>query len=131
VVGGTRWPHFGIGYVLYLQGKAREAEAVLRRGLEVDRNSPDGFVILGMTLLRLNSPEEAEKCAREALLRNPNFSQAYLVLADAFGHRKMYREQLDGRDTYLKIMPNSEISERVRLSREVVQKLLANSPSPN
>ena len=123
--------HFGIGYVLYLQGKAREAEAVLRRGLEVDQNSPDGFVILGMTLLRLNSPEEAEKCAREALLRNPNFSQAYLVLADAFGHRRMFREQLEGLDAYLKLSPNGESSERVRLTREVVQKLVANSSSPN
>ena len=129
--GRYTWAQFGIGYVLYLEGKPRDAEAVLRRGLEMDQNSPDGLVILGMTLLRLNSPEEAEKCAREALLRNPNFGQAYLVLADSFGRRKMYREQLDGLDTYLKIMPDGEMSDRARVTREVVKQLLANSQSPN
>lgn len=128
--GHYAFAHFGIGYVLYLEGKPQEAETVLRRGLEVDQNSADGFAILGMTLLRLNQPEEAEKCAREALLRNPNFSQAYLVLADAFAHRKMYREQLDGLETYLKLDPAGKASERVRQTIVVVEKLLADSQAP-
>jgi len=43
----------------------------------------------------------------------------------------MFREQLEGLDAYLKLSPNGESSERVRLTREVVQKLVANSSSPN
>jgi tetratricopeptide (TPR) repeat protein len=128
--GRYAWADFGIGYVLYLEGKGREAETILRRGLEVDQNSPDGFVILGMTMLKLDSPDEAEKCAREALLRNPNFAQAYLVLSDAFGKRKNYREQLQGLETYLKMEPNGAVSERARQAREAVLKLMASSETP-
>ncbi len=129
--GRYAWADFGVGYVLYLKGRARESETVLRRGLEVDNNSPDGHVLLGMTLLRLDNPEEAEKCAREAMLRNPNFAQAYLLLADAAGRRRSYREQLEALETYLKLEPNGALSERARQARDVVQRLLANSPSSN
>jgi tetratricopeptide (TPR) repeat protein len=129
--GRYAWGNFGIGYLLYLEGKAREAETVLRRGLEMDNNSPDGHVILGMTLLRLDNPEEAEKCAREALLRNPNFTQAYLLLADSFARRHNYREQLEELETYLKLEPNGAASDRVRQVRDVVLKILANSQSSN
>lgn len=128
--GRYAWADFGIGYVLYLEGKASEAETVLRKGLEIDNNSPDGFSILGMTLLRLDKPDEAEKCAREALLRNPNFAQAYLVLSDAFGKRRNYREQLQGLETYLRLEPNGAASERARQAREAVMKLLARSETP-
>jgi tetratricopeptide (TPR) repeat protein len=128
--GRYAWADFGIGYVLYLEGKAREAETVLRRGLEVDNNSPDGHVILGMALLRLDNPDEAEKCAREALLRNPNFAPAYLVLADSFARRHNYREQLEELETYLKLEPSGAASERARQVRGVVLKILAN-PQPS
>jgi tetratricopeptide (TPR) repeat protein len=128
--GRYAWADFGIGYVLYLEGKAREAETVLRRGLEVDNNSPDGHVILGMALLRLDNPDEAEKCAREALLRNPNFAAAYLVLADSFARRHNYREQLEELETYLKLEPSGAASERARQVRDVVLKILAN-PQPS
>jgi len=48
-----------------LEGNADEAERILRRGLEVDGNAPDGHVILGMALLRLDRLDEAERSARE------------------------------------------------------------------
>jgi tetratricopeptide (TPR) repeat protein len=129
--GRCAWADFGIGYVLYLEGKPHEAETVLRKGLEVEQNSPDGFVILGMIFLKLDNADEAEKCAREALLRNPNCAQAYLLLSDAFGKRKNYREQLQGLETYLKMEPNGTVSERARQAHEAVLKLMASSPSPN
>jgi len=115
----------GMGYVLYLEGKAVEAEPILRRGLEVDPNAPDGYVMLGMTLLRLNRPDEAEKSAREALLRNPNQANAYLVLADSFARRQNYLEQIQGLDSYLKLDPNGPASKRVLEVRAVALKLLS------
>src|SRR2546422_3769202 len=75
---------FGIGYLLYLEGNPGEAEKVIRRGLEADEHSPDGHSILGMALLRLDRVDEAERSAREALLRNPNFAEAYLVISDVY-----------------------------------------------
>jgi tetratricopeptide (TPR) repeat protein len=128
--GRYAWAQFGLGYALYLEDKAGEAEVVIRRGLEVDGNSPDGHAILGMVLLRLNRPDEAEKSAHEALLRKPDYAEAYLVLSDAYARKREYRAQLQGLDTYLKLEPNGPSSERVRQAREVARKILA-EPLPN
>jgi tetratricopeptide (TPR) repeat protein len=118
---------FGVGYMLYLQGKPAEAERIVRRGLEIDQNSADGYVILGMALLRLDRTDEAEKNAREALLRNPNKADAYLVLADTYARRQNYREQILDLDTYLKLDPTGPASQRAQQIREVAARLLAGS----
>jgi Tfp pilus assembly protein PilF len=123
--GKYAWAEFGIGYLLYLDGKPREAETIVRRGLEVDGNSTDGYLILGMTLLRLDRTDEAERSAREALVRNPNFARAYLVLADVYARRHEYQTQLQDLETYLRLEPNGAEGERVRQVREVVLRRLA------
>ena len=123
--GRHAWAEFGIGYVLYLEGKAEEAVTIIRRGLELDGSSPDGYLILGMALLRVNRLDEAERSAREVLLRNANFAQAYLVLADVYGRRHEYRAQLQDLDAYLKLEPNGAESKIVREAREVVIRIVA------
>jgi len=123
--GRYAWAEFGLAYLLFLQAKPEEAETAVRRGLEFDSSSPDGYVILGMALLRLDRADEAERSAREALLRNPNFAPAYLVLSDVCGRRHEYRAQLQGLDTYLKLEPNAANTEHVRQVREAVQRLAA------
>jgi tetratricopeptide (TPR) repeat protein len=127
--GRYAWADFGIGYLLYLDGKPEEAVAIVRKGLEVDGDSTDGYLIQGMALLRLNRPDEAERSAREALLRNPNFARAYLVLADAYGQRNEYRAQVQGLETYLRLEPNGAEGEVVRQAREAVLRRLA-KPQP-
>jgi tetratricopeptide (TPR) repeat protein len=119
------WAEFGIGYLYYLEGKTEEAITVLRRGLEKDESSADGYFMLGLAQLRLNRLDEAERSAREALLRNANFATAYLLLADVNGRRREYREQLQGLDTYLKLEPNGSESARAREAREVILRILA------
>jgi len=123
--GRYAWADFGIGYLQYLEGKSEEAVTTIQRGLEIDANSPDGYLFLGMALLRLNRLEEAEKSAREALLRNPNFAQAYLVLSDAYGRRQEYLAQLQGLEAYLKLDPNGADSHNARQAIELVQGILA------
>ena len=118
---------FGIGYVLCQQGNAEEAERVIRRGLEVDENSAEGHFMLSMALLQLNRPDEAEKSAREAILRKPDLAQAYLVLSRVYGFRKDYRAQLQDLDIYLKLDPSGTDSERVRQERDKAMNLLAKS----
>jgi tetratricopeptide (TPR) repeat protein len=115
---------FGLGYLLYLEGKADEAEAILRRGLELDGNAPDGHVILGLALLRLNRLDEAERSAREALLRKPGFAEAYLVLADVYARRRNYQEQVQDLETYLRLEPRGPASARAHQAREVALKML-------
>jgi Flp pilus assembly protein TadD len=115
---------FGFGYVLYLEGKADEAEAVLRRGLEVNGNAPDGHVILGMALLQLDRLDEAERSAHEALLRRPGYAEAYLVLADVYARRRNYQEQLQDLETYLRLEPRGPGSARAHQAREMALKIL-------
>ncbi len=119
------WAEFGIGYLFYLQGKTEDGITVIRRGLEKDESSADGYFILGLALLRLNRLDEAERSAREVLLRNANFADAYLVLADVYGRRREYREQLQGLDAYLKLEPNGAESAHAKEAREVILKILA------
>jgi tetratricopeptide (TPR) repeat protein len=127
--GKYAWGEFGLGYLLYLDGKTEEAISVIRRGVELDGNSPDGYFILGMALLRLNRLDEAERSAREALLRNPNFARAYILLADTYGRKREYHAQLQGLNTYLKLEPNGAENEAVRQAREAVLGILAKIPS--
>lgn len=126
VASGGRYARavFGIGYVHYLQGNAAEAETTVRRGLEIDPNAADGYVILGMTLLSLNRPEEAEKSAREALVRDPRMANAYLVLADTCARRLDYRDQIQDLDNYLRLDPNGAASKRAHEVRDVAQRIL-------
>lgn len=129
--GRYAWAEFGIGYLQYQEGKTEEAITTIRRGLEVDENSPDGYLFMGMALMQLNRVDEAEKCAREALLRNPSFAEAYLLMSDVYGRRREYREQLQGLDAYLKIEPKGADSEHVRQTREVLLRIVAKLQSAN
>lgn len=130
-LGHYAWAEFGLGYLLYLAGKPSEAEPILRRGLEVDGDSPDGHTILGMALLRLDRLEEAERSAREALLRNPDFAAAYLVLADVSARRHQYRLQLEALENYLRLDPKGPASEPVQQAREVTLRNLRETEPQN
>jgi cytochrome c-type biogenesis protein CcmH/NrfG len=125
-VGAYAEPMFGLGYASYLQGKWKEAEAILRRGLERDSNSAEGYFYLGTALFALNLVAEAEKSARGALLRKPNYAAPYIVLANVFGRRHEFHEQLQAMDSYLKLEPNGPSADRVRAARETTLRLLAN-----
>jgi tetratricopeptide (TPR) repeat protein len=102
---------------------------VIRRGLEVDESLPNGYAMLGMTLLRLDRLEEAERSAHEVLLRNPNLGLAYLVLADVHVRRGEYWMQLRELDAYLKLDPTGPASVRVHQAREVALRMLG-QPQP-
>jgi tetratricopeptide (TPR) repeat protein len=122
---------FGFGYLLYLEGQADEAELILRRGLEVDGDAPDGHAILAMVLLTLNRLDEAEKSAGEALLRRPGFAEAYLVLADVYARRHNYRQQLQDLEMYLRLEPRGPGSARAHQAREVALKMLGERSPQN
>jgi tetratricopeptide (TPR) repeat protein len=125
--GRYAWAEFGFGYLLCQEGKPSEAERIIRKGLEIEDAAPDGYVILGNALMQLNRPDEAGRSAQEALLRNPNFADAYLVLSSVAASKGDYRTELQDLDAYLKLQPNGPASERVRQVREAALKILAKS----
>jgi tetratricopeptide (TPR) repeat protein len=118
---------FGYGYLLCQEGRPVEAEKIVRRGLEVEDASPQGYVILGQALKQLNRLDEAEKSAHEALLRNPNYAGAYLVLSDVAERKGEYRAEIEDLDIYLKLQPNGPGSELARKVRIAAQRMLATS----
>ncbi len=122
--GRYAWAQFALGLLLCRRGEYAEAETVIRKGLDADWSTATGHLFLSVALFRLNRLEEAEKSAREALLRKPGFALAYLVLADVHGRRGEYARQLQNLDAYLKLEPDGPASKRVREVREVVWRIV-------
>jgi len=122
--GRYAWAQFALGLLLCRRGEYAEAATVIREGLGVDGRSATGHLFLSVALFRLNRLEEAEKSAREALLRKPGFALAYLVLADVHRRRGEYAGQLQNLDAYLKLEPDGLASKRVREVREVVRRIV-------
>jgi tetratricopeptide (TPR) repeat protein len=125
--GRYAWAEFGFGVLLCQEGKPDQAEKIIRRGLEVEDAAPEGHVSLGNALMQLNRPDEAERSAKEALRRNPNFADAYLVLSNVADSKGDYRSELQNLDAYLKLRPNGPADERVRKAHEAALKILAKS----
>ena len=122
-------PQFAYGLILCNQGKPAEAERLIRRGLEIDENSAEGHLFLGIALLGQNRLEEAEKSLREALLRKPQYPEVYLVLADVHANKRDYQAQVEDLDTYLKLVPSG--SDYVRKVREAAKRLSSEPGSQN
>jgi tetratricopeptide (TPR) repeat protein len=123
--GRYAWAQFALGLLLCRRGEYAEAETVIRKGLDADGSAATGHLFLSLALFRLNRLEEAEKSAREALLRKPALAFPYLVLADVHGRRGEYARQLQNLDAYLKLEPDGPASKRVREVREVVQRIVS------
>jgi Tfp pilus assembly protein PilF len=122
--GHYAWAQFALGLLFCRRGEYAEAETVIRQGLDLDGSPATGHLFLSVALFRQNRLEEAEKSAREALLRKPGFAWAYLMLADVHGRRGEYGMQLHDLDAYLKLEPDGPASKQVREVREVVQRIV-------
>lgn len=114
---------FAYGLVLRDEREPKEAERLIRRGLESDPDSAEGHLFLGIALLDQNRLEEAEKSLREALLRTPRYADVYLVLADVHAKKKDYQSQVQDLDAYLKLAPSSATSAHVRRVRDIAKQL--------
>lgn len=114
---------FAFGLLLCNQGKAQEAERIVRSGLEHDSNMPYGHLAMGVILLHLRRPAEAEKSANEVLLRNAHIPDAYLVLADAHGAQNNYAAEVNDLDAFLKLVPDGPRSDLARGLRKAADRL--------
>lgn len=123
--GRFAWAQFAVGYLLCEEGKFGEAEKIIRRGLEVAENSPEGYVLLGNTLMQQSRWDEAERSLQEALVRDPNFADAYLLHSNISTHKRNYLTRLQDLDAYLKLEPSGPASESVRQAREATVRILA------
>lgn len=121
--GRYAWAQFALGLLHCRRGEYVEAEAVIRKGLDSDESSPTGRLFLSVALFRLNRLGEAEKAAREALLRKPRFAWPYLVLADIHALQGEHAMQLHDLDAFLKLEPNGTASMSVREVCDAVRRV--------
>ena len=129
--GKFAWAEFAVGYLLCRDGKAGEAEKVIRRGLEVDGSSAPGYTLLATALVQQNRVDEAERSLQEALLRDANLADAYLVHSNISARTGNYPAQLQDLDAYLRLEPDGPASESVRRAREATLKILAKQQPQN
>jgi len=98
---------FGVGLVLTRKGQPVEAEAIIRHGLQAAPYLSDGYVILGVALLKQRRLEEAEKMARESLaMGDGGEGKGYLLLSDIHAGRGDYRTQAEDITAYLNLHPD-------------------------
>ena len=122
---------FAYGLLLCHRGESEEAERLIRTGLENDSNSSEGHLFLAISLVAQNRFDEAEKSAREALLRKPDYASPYLVLGQIYAQRKEYQAEVQALDAYLKLIPSGNVDEQVRRLREAAKQRLAESSPQN
>jgi len=79
--GGYAPSQFALAMILCEKQEFRQAERLIQNGLALEPGSAVGKYFLGLVQFALNRPAEAEKSARDALWRNANQADAYILLA--------------------------------------------------
>jgi tetratricopeptide (TPR) repeat protein len=122
--GGYAEPQFALGALLCDRQSYSEAERVLRRAIDVDGSSWKGHLFLGQALFGQNRLVEAEKSAREVLLRKPDVPSTYVLLANIHIKRQEYILGIKDLDTFLNMKPEGPTSEQARAVRSAAQKIV-------
>lgn len=119
--GGYAEAQFALGALLCDRKAYADAERVLRRAIDLDPNSWKGHLFLGQALFEQNRLAEAEKSAREVLLRQADIAPAYILLANIHIRRHEYVLGIQDLDTFLKMKPEGPTSEQARAVRAAAQ----------
>ena len=123
--GGHAEAQFALGAVLCQRQEFADAERAVQRGLDIDGNSWKGHLFMGEALFGQNKLDEAEKSAREAVLRRPDAASAYILLANVHIRRREYVMALNDLNTYLKLKPTGPTSDQARDVRNAAQRVVA------
>jgi tetratricopeptide (TPR) repeat protein len=114
---------------LCMQGKATEAERIVREALAMNQNKPVGEVVLGTVLMSFHRVEEAEKSARQALSLDPAAYDAYLILASVHSERSDYPAEVQDLDSFLALEPDGARADQVRGMRNSAESLANHTAS--
>jgi tetratricopeptide (TPR) repeat protein len=128
--GGYAEPQFALGAMLCDRQAYPDAERVLRRAIEVDGNSWKGHLFLGQALFGENRLAEAEKSAREVLLRRSDVASAYILLANIHIRRQEYVLGIKDLETFLTLKPDGTTSDQARAVRAAAQRIVSRQEQP-
>jgi tetratricopeptide (TPR) repeat protein len=116
-------PQFGLAAILCQKADFAQAATLLQRALELDPASAVGKYYLAWAQFGLNHMVEAERSLEQALVRNANFGEAYLLLARVHQREKNLPAMLNDLECYLKIEPHKEQARALadQIRRELAQ----------
>jgi len=107
-------PHFGLALILCNQEKQLgEAEQAARRGLAVNPADAKGNFVLSWVLYSATRLQDAEKSAQEAVLDEPMFAGARLLLAQIHLRENNLTAAVQDLDNYLSFHIDSPFNDKI------------------
>lgn len=115
---------FGLGLTLGNDKQFDDALAFIRAGLRLDPASSRGNFTLAWVLYTGDRVSEAEKSACQAVLYNPNFAMARLLLAQIHRRQNNAAAMIEDLNAYLRLEPDSPRSAGVKAVRDAAARAL-------
>jgi Flp pilus assembly protein TadD len=117
--------NFGLALILATVTKQfAEAETVVRAGLETNPADETGQFILAWVLYSTSRLQEAEKSARAAIVSEPGFAGARLLLAQIHLQENNPSAVVEDLDAYLALGITGPLDEKVRAFRDEAERVL-------
>jgi Flp pilus assembly protein TadD len=116
-------PQFGMGAIFCQKQKFALAETILQRAVELESGSAVGKYYLAWAQFGLNRLVEAERSAEQALVRNANLAEAYLLLARIHQRQRNAPAVTKDLEVYLKLDTHKEFAHRMadKIQQEMAQ----------
>jgi tetratricopeptide (TPR) repeat protein len=122
----TNWKAINnLGCTYLTMGRFSDAEATLRRGIEVKPTEPRQYISLSVVLQELNRLEESERAAEYALSLDPNGYGFHYQLGDVYEMQGRLAEALDAYRQEVARHPNFT---QARERADVLQSRMASPP---
>ena len=120
-------PQFGLGAIFCQKQEFLLAETILQRGVELDSGSAVGKFYLAWAQFGLNRLVEAERSAEQALVRNANLAEAYLLLARIHQRQRNAPAVTKDLEVYLRLDTHKEFARRMadKIQQEMAQDAVA------
>lgn len=113
--------YVALGAIMCDQRNFPEAEDTIREGVKLDAAPWLGHFYLARALFGLGRWSEAEKSVNEAMRRNAELPEAYLLLAGIHFNQDNYAAASNDLDAYLKLDPDSPTATQAKAVREKIQ----------
>lgn len=119
-----------LGAVYNRMGKYQEASTALRKGMQRDRNSAEGYFNMAFANRMLKQLSLAISSYREAIRINPEFIDAYLNLGDVYLEMKNFSQAKVQFNKVLELDPENKHAQRGMAKTQDAQSTSRNSISP-
>lgn len=110
-------PKLNLGIALLETQQFAESEAQLHEAVKRSDSAPTAHMYLGVVLGKLHNYTDAEKELRRAIeLAGNQLGIAHYYLGGVYWSTREYRQAADELETYLRLTPNAQDAERVRVT---------------